>query len=90
MFSKSISHPTNSLPDYTALESDADSESDKDISSCDNSIQSDLDADSASEKDTLSLESDSTAAMSVDPHLMYKDEKLPFPHLPRSWYIKEQ
>ena len=28
--------------------------------------------------------------MSVDPHLMYKDEKLPFPHLPRSWYIKEQ
>lgn len=40
--------------------------------------------------DTSSLECDSTAAMSVDPHLMYKDEKLPFPHLPRSWYIKEQ
>ena len=85
-----MTHIQISLPDYTALESDADSESDKDISSCDNPIQSDLDADSEPEKDISSLESDSTAAMSVDPHLMYKDEKLPFPHLPRSWYIKEQ
>ena len=67
-----------------------DSESDKDISSGDNPIQSDLDPDSESEKDTSSLACDSTVAMSVDPHLMYKDEKLPFPHLPRSWYIKEQ